>query len=201
MVFGGGVDDLAVMTRSMSRAAIVALVIIYMILGSLFRSFLQPLVVMFTVPFSLIGVIFGLLIAGEPLSFMALMGAVALAGIVVNDSLVMVDFINQARLSGTGVLRAVIEAARVRFRPILLTSVTTIVGLLPLAMGVNGREVFLAPMAIAIIWGLVFSTGLTLLVVPCIYLVVDDIRRRIFGQDMFVSLRERERALEGVDRT
>jgi multidrug efflux pump subunit AcrB len=109
---------------------------------------------------------------------------VGLAGIVVNDSLVLVDFINKLRGTGLAIDEAILEAARLRLRPILLTSVTTIAGLAPLALGVGGRSELLGPMATAIAWGLTFSTVLILVIVPCLYRTVDGIGgglSRIFG--------------------
>jgi HAE1 family hydrophobic/amphiphilic exporter-1 len=133
---------------------------------------------MFTVPFSLIGVVLGLQMAGQPLSLIGMIGTVALAGIVVNDSLVMVEFINSARRRGMSREEAIIQSGCMRLRPIILTTVTTCGGLLPTAMGIaSGLESFLAPFAIVLVWGLAFATLLTLLVIPCIYAIADDIRR------------------------
>jgi len=160
---------------SLINAFWIAILIIYVILGGLFKSFIQPIIVMFTVPFAFIGVVFGFFVAGLPLSFLCLIGVVALAGIVVNDSLILVDFINNERRSGAPRHEAVMTAGRLRFRPIILTSITTIFGLLPLAFLAKGQAAFLSPLAIAIVWGLVFSTILTLIIIPCVYSIVDDI--------------------------
>lgn len=178
LAFGGESEETAESLRSLSLAALVAVLLIYGILASLFHSFSQPLVVMFTVPFSLIGVVAGLQAAGQPLSLIGLIGTVALAGIVVNDSLVMVDFVNRARRRGMSREEAIIQSGCMRLRPIILTTVTTCGGLLPTAMGIaSGLESFLAPFAIVLVWGLAFATLLTLLVIPCVYSIADDIRR------------------------
>jgi len=173
--FEGEEKDRRESLQSLFAAFWVALLMIYVILASLFKSFVQPVVVMFTVPFSFIGVVFGFFVAGQPLGLMCLIGVVALAGIVVNDSIVMVDFINRRRAEGMPRDEAVRDAGRVRFRPIILTSVTTIFGLLPLAFLARGQAAFLSPLAIAIVWGLLFATVLTLIVIPCTYTILDDI--------------------------
>ncbi|NQT87913.1 efflux RND transporter permease subunit [bacterium] len=184
LAFGGEEQETVESLASLRAASIVALLLIYAILVSLFNSFGQPLVVMFTVPFSLIGVVAGLYVAGQPISMLAMIGTVALAGIVVNDSLVMVDFINRARRDGMPREEAVIQSGLMRLRPIILTTVTTCGGLLPTAMGIaSGLESFLSPFAIALVSGLAFATLLTLLAIPCIYAIVDDmanILKRLF---------------------
>ncbi|MBI4614872.1 MAG: efflux RND transporter permease subunit [Planctomycetes bacterium] len=189
---GGGNEDIALMVRSMAIAGGVAILLNYLVLGTLFRSLAQPFLILLTVPFSLTGVILGLVIAREPISIMSLVGTVALSGIVVNDSIVMVDFFNQARRAGQGLPRAVIGAARLRFRPILLTTITTIFGLLPLAFGTTGQEEFLAPAALVIVWGLAFSTAISLFIIPCAYLALEDLLRRR-RRDSLAREREIER--------
>ncbi|MFQ5743220.1 MAG: efflux RND transporter permease subunit [Acidobacteriota bacterium] len=182
--FGGEAEETAESLQSLSRAFIVAMLVIYSILGGMFKSFSQPMVVLFAIPFSLIGVILGFFLSGTPLSFMALFGVIALAGVVVNDSLLLVHFINGARRSGVPLVRAVAISAKRRFRPVILTSLTTIAGVLPLSLVSTGQAAFLAPMATAIVWGLAFSTFLTLLLVPSLYLINEDILkglRRLFG--------------------
>lgn len=170
---GGEYEETQESLNSLFLAFLVAAMLIYTILASQFRSFLQPLVVMTAIPLSLIGVSLGFLASGEAIGLIGLIGTVGLAGIVVNDSLVLVDFINKRREDGLELDDAIIEAARLRLRPIFLTSVTTIAGLGPLALGIGGRSELLAPMATAISWGLTFSTVLILVVVPCLYRSVD----------------------------
>mgnify|MGYP005623894203 CR=1 FL=1 len=114
------------------------------------------------------------------LSLLAVIGVVALVGIVVNDSLVLVDFINRARTEGKKVYDAVLESGKIRLRPVLLTTLTTIGGLGPMAFGLGGKEPYLAPMAISIVWGLAFATILTLLIIPCFYMILDDFNDKFF---------------------
>jgi multidrug efflux pump subunit AcrB len=125
---------------------------------------------MAAIPLGLIGVSIGFLVSGASIGLIALIGVVGLTGIVVNDSLVLVDFINARRERGMPLIDAIVEASRTRLRPILLTSITTIAGLMPLALGLGGRSPLLAPMATAISWGLTFSTVLILILIPCLYL-------------------------------
>lgn len=157
------------------------LLAIFIILATIFRSLLQPLAILMAVPFAGFGVIVGLKIHGMPMSLIGLLGAVALLGIVVNDSLVLVDFVNKGRARQIPLYSAAVGAGVKRLRPILLTSVTTVAGLLPLATGLFGSEEFLAPMAITIVWGLVFATLGTLLVVPCAVMWVDLVGRSLWA--------------------
>ena len=159
------------------RISVIAILLIYFVLGSLFRSFIQPLVVMAAIPFALDGVVIGHLVMGEPMAFLSMIGLVALIGVVVNDSLIMVDFINRSRQEGLPRDRAILESGIARLRPILLTTATTVGGLTPLAFFATGQAKFLSPMAIAIVWGLSFATILTLILIPCLYAIVDDIVR------------------------
>ena len=178
LFFGGALADSSESFAQLLPAGLIALVLVYLVLAVQFRSYLQPFIILFTsVPFGFVGVFFGLFLAGMDLSFIALIGAVALVGIVVNDSLVLVDFINQGRRAGLPVRQAVWEGAMMRVRPILITTVTTVLGLAPLGVGLMGNDPLLAPMAIAISFGLAFATAPTLVGVPIVYLVADDIRR------------------------
>ncbi len=155
----------------MIEAFLFSLLGIYIILSTILQSFIQPFIVMMAVPFGAVGVIVGLYAHGMPMSIIGIMGVVGLLGIVVNDSLVMVDFINREVRSGIPLHEAVVNGAKLRLRPIILTTVTTIAGLLPMVFGVFGSEEFLAPMAISIVWGLGFSTLLTLFLVPSVYMM------------------------------
>ncbi len=160
---------------SLPRISVIAVLLIYLVLGSLFRSFIQPLVVMAVIPFAIDGVVIGHLIMGENLTLLSIFGLVALIGVVVNDSLIMVDFINRARKNNAQRDQAILESGIARLRPILLTTVTTVGGLTPLAFFATGQALFLSPMAISIVWGLSFATILTLILIPCLYAVVDDV--------------------------
>ena len=161
----------------MKVAFVVASLLIYSIMVVQFGSFVQPLYVMVAIPLGLIGVAIALVLHDKPVSMMALMGVVGLGGVVVNDAIVLVSFINDRRADGRSVYDAVMEAGITRLRPILLTSVTTIAGLMPTIYGWGGYEPFIVPAAITLAYGLLFSTFLTLAVVPALYLVGDDVRR------------------------
>jgi multidrug efflux pump subunit AcrB len=133
-------------------------------------------VIIGTIPFAFIGAVIGLLVSGDPFSITTLYGIVALGGIVVNDSIVMVTFINNARRQGVGRWKSVIQSGQLRLRPVLLTSITTICGVLPMAIGLGGKSEVWAPLANTIAWGLGAATFLTLLILPTIFtIVVDDI--------------------------
>ena len=153
------------------------IILVYFILGTQFKSFLQPLIILTTVPFAFIGAMVGLTTSGNPLSVASTYGLVALAGIVINDSIVLVEFINRQRIAGVGKWQAIINGGRTRLRPILLTSITTVSGLLPMALGVGGRSAIWMPMASTIVWGLSVATLLTLFVIPAFYAITDDIRQ------------------------
>jgi len=163
--------------RSIVRSLLIAMLLIYAILVVQFDSFLQPLVVMGSIPLGAIGVIIALILHHQPLSLMALFGMVGLTGVVVNDAIVLVSFINDLRRN-RGVLdrEAIVAAGRRRVRPILLTTITTVAGLLPVIYGIGGYEPFVAPAAIALAYGLIFATILTLFVIPSVYMVALDVR-------------------------
>jgi multidrug efflux pump subunit AcrB len=179
MKFSGEYEETQEQLTALAKAFGVVILLIYVILGSLFKSFAMPLIIMISVPFSFIGVVLGFYVMGEALGLMAIIGTIGLAGIVVNNSLILVDFINKGREAGLARREATLRACRLRLRPVILTSMTTIFGLLPLALGLFGVSLFLTPVAVAIVWGLIFSTFLTLLLVPGIYAIVDDIAERV----------------------
>lgn len=156
----------------MQYAMIVGVVLIFAILAIQFNSFRQTCIVLLTVPLSFIGVIFGMWVSGHPFSMASFIGLLCLAGIVVNDAIVLVDFANQARRRGMRVRHAVLEAGINRLRPVLLTTVTTIGGLLPLYLNFSGGAEFWGPLTGAVIFGLAFATVLTLIVIPVAYTLV-----------------------------
>jgi len=176
LVFLGEKKEASDSIADMKRAGIIALAIIYFILVALFRSLLDPLVVMFAIPFGVIGVIVGHVVFGYNLQFLSLVGFLALSGIVVNDSLILIDFAKKVRKQGWDRYDAVIEAGRVRIRPILLTTITTFLGVSPLIFFASGQTAFLSPMAVSLGFGLMFATVLILVVLPCFYLIADDMR-------------------------
>ncbi|MFC1815516.1 efflux RND transporter permease subunit [Thermodesulfobacteriota bacterium] len=164
---------------SLKRGFILALVGIFFLLASQFKSYYQPVIIMMAIPFGLIGAIVGHLIMGLQITMISLFGIVALSGIVVNDSLILIDFINRSIRRGADKDIAVVESGKSRFRPVLLTSVTTVAGLLPLLLERSFQAQFLVPMAVSISFGLLAATGLTLLYVPALYLITGDIRNMI----------------------
>jgi multidrug efflux pump subunit AcrB len=137
---------------------------------------------MMAIPFGLIGAVFGHLVMGMEFTIISIFGIVALSGIVVNDALILIDFINRAARSGVEIEKAVVESGKARFRPVLLTSITTIAGLLPILMETSFQAQFLIPMAVSICFGLLVATVLTLLFVPALYLIVRDVRNSILAR-------------------
>lgn len=177
--FGGEQEQTVKSMKSLMMAFWIAFLLIFLILATQFNSLSQPFIVMLTIPFGMIGVILAFLLHGESLSFFAIMGIVGLTGVVVNDSIVFVDFINKLRAGGMERRLSILEAGRLRLRPVILTTVTTIAGLSTVAYGIGGSDPFLKPMALAITWGLFFSTALTLVVIPCVYAILDDVAGRV----------------------
>ena len=156
---------------------VLAAIMIYVLLAVPLRSYVQPLVIMSAIPFGLVGAAWGHLMIGMPLTILSMFGIVALTGVVVNDSLVMVDFINRQRDQGGELLAAVRDAGAARFRPILLTSLTTFGGLSPLMLERSMQARFLIPMAVSLAFGVLFATFITLVLVPSGYMILDDIGR------------------------
>lgn len=177
---GGRQQDFYDALNTLPYAAGAAALMIYVILAWLFASYIQPLAVMLAIPFGAIGVVWGHFILGYDLTFLSLIGFVALAGIVVNNSLILVEFFNRNRRAGMPLQQALVEAGRRRFRPIILTTATTILGLTPLMLEQSFQARFLIPMAISITCGLASSTILTLLLLPAILVIVDDVKDAAF---------------------
>src|SRR6056297_2122941 len=167
--FGGKIENIRKSFSGLGFAFFLSLILVYMILGIQFESFMQPFVIILAVPLALIGIIISLFITGTSINIMSLMGTVVLIGIVVNDSIVKIDIINKLREDGYSLYEAVKKGGALRFRPILMTSLTTILGLLPLAIGLGKGSELSSPLAITIIGGLTTSTILTLIVIPVIY--------------------------------
>jgi HAE1 family hydrophobic/amphiphilic exporter-1 len=163
---------------SLAFALALAIALVYMIMAAEFESFWQPLLIMFTVPLSLIGVAFSLFITRTPLNVVAYLGIIMLGGIAVNNGIVLIELVNELRKNGYSAREAVIEASKTRLRPILMTSLTTILGLLPLALGIGEGAELQAPLALTVMGGLISSTFLTLIFIPSLYLTVAE---RFFG--------------------
>ncbi len=177
---GGQFEEFMNVFQDITSLFLISLILIFLILGTQFNSYTQPLIILTTVPFALIGAMLGLIISGNPFSVIALFGFVALAGIVVNDAIVMIHFVNERRkgdhISVFRLWRSVINGGRLRLRPIILTSLTTISGLVPMAFGIGGVSEMWSPLANVILFGLMVSTLLTLFVIPSFIVVLDDIK-------------------------
>ncbi|TXS92139.1 efflux RND transporter permease subunit [Parahaliea maris] len=171
----GLADEEAKMARSMVIGFSLALFGIYALLAVPTKSYLQPLIIMGVIPFGVIGAVVGHWITGYPLSMMSLMGVIALSGVVVNDSLILVDYINKAIRDGVAPLTAVMDAGTTRFRAILLTSLTTFFGLAPMLLERSVQAQEIVPMAVSLAFGIVFATVITLLLVPSLYMILDDL--------------------------
>ncbi len=170
--------------ESMFKGFKLVLIVIFALLAIPFRSYSQPLLIMVAIPFGIVGAILGHFIMGYDLSILSMFGIVALTGVVVNDSLLLIDYINRVRRKGTSLMDAVMEAGQRRFRPILLTSLTTFFGLMPMILETSVQAQFLVPMAISLAFGILFATGITLLLIPCLYLALEDVRQ-FFGLKHF----------------
>jgi multidrug efflux pump subunit AcrB len=153
------------------------LLVIYILLAIPFKSYAQPLVVMLVIPFGMVGAVIGHWIMGMNLTLLSLMGVLALSGVVVNDSLVLVDYINKKRAEGVALFDSVYAAGGRRFRPVILTSLTTFAGLMPLLFEKSTQAQFLIPMAVSLGFGILFATIITLFLVPINYLIMEDIKR------------------------
>ncbi|MEM9111799.1 MAG: efflux RND transporter permease subunit, partial [Planctomycetota bacterium] len=176
ITFAGQQEQRADAFASLPYGFAAALVMIYVILAWLFQSYFQPILVMCVVPFATIGLIWGHLALGYDMTFLSLIGFVALSGIVVNDSLILVQFFNMKRAEGQSVYDALVAAGQARFRAIMLTTITTVLGLTPLILETSFQAKFLIPMAISIAAGLISATVMILVVLPCIILVFDDLK-------------------------
>ncbi len=180
-------DEMEKLSTSMLVGFSLALFGIYALLAIPTRSYLQPLIIMGVIPFGVIGAVVGHWALDLPLSMMSFFGVIALSGVVVNDSLILVDFINKATAQGTPLLRAVTEASQRRFRAILLTSLTTFFGLVPMLLERSVQAMEIVPMAVSLAFGIVFATVITLLLVPCLYIILQDLRQWWPGQQTHVA--------------
>lgn len=170
---GGQNEEMVRSFDSMKFALLLAIFLVYLVMASQFESLLHPLVIMFTIPFGVVGSALFLSLTGQTVSVVVLIGAIMLAGIVVNNAIVLIDHINQLRLTGMPKLEAVQAAAQHRFRPILMTTSTTVLALLPMALGIGEGAEIRAPMAVTVVGGLLVSTALTLIVMPVVYVSLD----------------------------
>jgi len=183
--FSGRQADMAESMASLYTGLGLAMLMIYALLAIPFRCYLQPMIIMACIPFGIVGAVLGHLLLGYSLSVMSMFGVVALSGVVVNDSLVLIDFANRRHRKGEPVFTAVVEAGIMRFRPILLTTLTTFCGLMPMIFETSRQARFLIPMAISLGFGILFATLIALLLVPCLYLIVEDLRRAVTAQSKY----------------
>ena len=173
---GGTIEEQQAQQDEQKIFFVAGMIIVYILLAVPLKSYTQPLIIMSVIPFSLTGAIWGHYWFGLDLSMMSTFGLIAAAGVVVNDSLVMTDYVNHVRARGVAIKEAVIEAGCARFRAITLTSITTFVGVLPIMFETSLQARFVIPMAVALGFAVLFATLLTLVLVPCLYLMLDDIK-------------------------
>ncbi|HNY89966.1 MAG: Swarming motility protein SwrC [bacterium ADurb.Bin431] len=192
---GGSAEDLQESFMYLGIALMVAILLTYMVMASQFESLVDPFTILFTIPLAMIGVALGLILTGTKLSVMALVGVVMLVGIVVNNGIVLVDKINQLRHEGMELEPAIHEAGRVRMRPVLMTAMTTILGMFPLALGLGESGEIWAPMGRSVMGGMIVSTVLTLIIVPIIYYYMEGIGSRA---NRFRKEREQRRLDKGI---
>ena len=183
-------DEEKKVVTSMGYGFALALFAIYALLAIPTKSYLQPLIIMGVIPFGVIGAIFGHWVMGHPMSMMSLMGVIALSGVVVNDSLILVNYINNKVRAGSDLESAVLAGGTRRFRPILLTSLTTFFGLAPMLMETSVQAQEIIPMAVSLAFGIIFATVITLLLVPCLYLILADLNnwRKLYSKQDELSV-------------
>jgi HAE1 family hydrophobic/amphiphilic exporter-1 len=172
-IVSGQSEEMQDSFRSMQFALALAIFLVYLVMASQFESLIHPFVILFTIPLALVGAVLALFVTGTTINIVALIGIIMLAGIVVNNAIVLVDLINQLRAAGMERFDAIMEAGSARLRPILMTSLTTALGLLPMALGFGEGAEVRTPMAITVIGGLLVSTMLTLVVIPVVYSLLD----------------------------
>ncbi len=188
--FGGEYEQMRETFLTLGIAFILAIILVYMVMAAQFESFVHPFVIMFTMPLAAVGVIWALFITHKAVSMPALMGVIILAGIVVNNAIVFIDYTNRLRKKGLEIHEALVLAGKTRLRPILITAFTTILGMLPMAISRSQGSEMRSPMAIVVMGGLFVSTLLTLIVIPLIYTIFDDLAERIRKRTKRVVLRE-----------
>ncbi|MDD2598144.1 MAG: efflux RND transporter permease subunit [Kiritimatiellae bacterium] len=183
-VFRGSQKDMREGLASLLKGFIAALLVVYALLAIPFRSYTQPLIIMACIPFGIVGAVLAHVMLGYPLSMISLMGIVALGGVVVNDSLVLVDYANNEVKRGVGMRESILNAGVRRFRPVLLTTLTTFLGLAPMIFETSRQARFMIPMAISLGFGILFATFITLFLVPALYVMVEDLHKawgKIYG--------------------
>ncbi|WP_440057010.1 efflux RND transporter permease subunit (plasmid) [Pseudoalteromonas sp. T1lg65] len=186
---GGNIEEQQAQTNEQMLFFIAGMIIVYMLLAIPLKSYGQPALIMSVIPFGFAGAIWGHLLFGIDLSMMSIFGLIAAAGVVINDSLVMTDYVNQRRRAGVATCDAVVEAGCARFRAIFLTSITTFVGILPIMFETSLQAKMVVPMAVSLGFAVLFTTLITLILVPCLYLIMEDmslpfkkLRQKVFGK-------------------
>lgn len=177
----------------------ITLFAIYALMAIPLKSYLQPLIIMGVIPFGMIGALIGHIILGLPFSFLSVFGIVALSGVVVNDSLIMVDFVNRGVDEGMDLENAAVQAGTQRIRAILLTSLTTFFGLLPMLLETSLTAQMVLPMAVSLGFGILFATGITLFLIPCLYVVLVDVdrSRNVFTATNYEAVLQHEKRITG----
>jgi HAE1 family hydrophobic/amphiphilic exporter-1 len=169
---GGQNEEMQVSFRSLQFALLLAVFLVYLVMAATFESLIHPLIILFTIPMAIVGVVVGLLITGWPISVIVFMGVILLAGVVVNNAIVLIDCVNQQRRAGVPKAEAVLLGGHIRLRPILMTTLTSVLGLVPMAIATGEGAELRAPLAITVAFGLTIATLLTLVVIPAVYLLV-----------------------------
>jgi HAE1 family hydrophobic/amphiphilic exporter-1 len=172
---GGDAEMMGDTFSQLALALVLAIFLVYAVMAFQFEKVMYPFIVMFSLPVTVIGIIFGFLVTGRPLSAPAIIGVIMLAGIVVNNAIVLVDYINKLRDRGIPREEAILEAGQTRLRPILMTMLTTVLAMIPLAIGIGEGSELQAPMATVIVFGLTFSTLITLVLIPVMYIYMDNL--------------------------
>ena len=197
--FYGEQKDQAQSMEELQTSSLFALLVVFVLMAIPLGSYIQPGIVMSVIPFGIVGAIIGHILMGANISIMSMCGIVALSGVVVNDSLVLVDYVNRHRIRGKSVVEAAWEAGAARFRPIVLTSLTTFAGLSPMLFETDLQAKFLIPMAISLGFGILFATFITLILVPCVYLLLEDLKSLIFKPEKIRNWEDKFRS-QGLER-
>ncbi len=175
--WGGEAEQLSESGSQLARALLLSVILVYILMAALFEGFLSPFIIMFSLPMALVGAILGLMVAGKTLSIVSMIGIIMLMGLVTKNAILLVDYTNTLRARGRARRDAILEAGPTRLRPILMTTLAMIMGMLPTALGLGQGAEFRSPMAVAVIGGLIWSTLLTLVVIPVVYTLIDDLTR------------------------
>ena len=201
LMLGGSVEDQGEAFSDISALLVLIIILVYIVMATQFESLLYPFIIMFTIPFAMSGVFIALWMTNTPLSIIALIGAIMLVGIVTKNGIVMVDYMNLLVERGKSVADAVIEGGKSRLRPVLMTSLTTVLGMVPMAMGIGEGSEIWQPMGVAVVGGLVVSTFLTLFIVPSLYAMLEGRKernaerkaRRLAEEEEFIRMKNRQK--------